>query len=223
MAVKKILPIISYEELAKLTDEQLLEMLEEYNAAAIIQKNIEQAIKILINSLYGYLGSVFSRFYERYMAEGITLNGQTVIRTSDITLNGYMNELIGTEKDRVIYCDTDSLTFDSVININGKEITIGEYYDSISADSLINSLKDIKRVSDDVALSYNGKIVSKPVEYVMRHKVKKKLYRISTGSDHVDVTEDHSIMVLNENDELVEIKPSKICIGKHKIIKIIKD
>ncbi len=54
--------ILDNSQLENLSNEELNELYISYTAKALIQKNIEQAIKILINSLYGYLGSPYSRF-----------------------------------------------------------------------------------------------------------------------------------------------------------------
>lgn len=224
MAVKKVLPIITYDELKELSTEQLQEMLIEYNSAAIIQKNIEQAIKILINSLYGYLGSVWSRFYDRLMAEGITLTGQAIIRTSETELNQYLNKLTGVEKDRVLAIDTDSVISSTILNINNEEISIGEYYDTCNG-RLIDDGKETKYILGiDLTPSYmNGEIVENRITYVMRHKVKKNHYKITVGDKSVIVTEDHSVMVLDENNNLIQIKPKDMNIKIHRVIKILKD
>ena len=50
----------------------------------------------------------------------------------------------------------------------------------------------------------------KDIEYVYRHKVKKKKWAITDEfSNKVVITEDHSIMVLRDNN-LIEIKPKNL-------------
>lgn len=110
--------ILTTEELKKLSNDELLELYQEYTDRAIIQKNIEQAIKILINSLYGYLGSPYSRFYNLYIAEAITLTGQAIIRTSASIINDYLTKITGTEKDRIVAIDTDSNYIDLTDLVN---------------------------------------------------------------------------------------------------------
>jgi intein/homing endonuclease len=62
-------------------------------------------------------------------------------------------------------------------------------------------------------LSYQpetGKVQQSGYNYVYRHKVRKKKYRITTANGkQVTVTEDHSIMVLKDN-VLIEKKPSEL-------------
>ena len=100
--------ILDNSQLENLSNEELNELYISYTAKALIQKNIEQAIKILINSLYGYLGSPYSRFYNMYIAEAITLTGQAIIRTSANLINDDLEKITGSKKDRICGVDTDS-------------------------------------------------------------------------------------------------------------------
>jgi len=73
-------------------------------------ENEQMAIKILLNSLYGALGSRFFDYYNIAMAEGVTLTGQLAIKWAEKAMNGEMNRLLKTDdKDYVIAMDTDSL------------------------------------------------------------------------------------------------------------------
>jgi len=63
-----------------------------------------QAVKILMNSLFGVLGSPISRLFSPAVANAITLAGQHVIRTGAEIVRGLGHE--------VIYGDTDSLFVD---------------------------------------------------------------------------------------------------------------
>lgn len=217
--------ILSVEELNNLSDDELINLYNLYSSQAIIQKNIEQAIKILINSLYGYLGSPYSRFFNVFIAEAITLTGQTIIQTSAKAINDDLIKITGITKDRIVGVDTDSTPYDTILYINNKEVMIGDYYNYISDDNIVDNSKEIKKVTNnDVSLSFNGtNIENKKVTYVMRHKVKKKLYKITVGDRSVTVTEDHSVIVLDDNNNMLSIKPKDMDNTKHRIIKIIKD
>lgn len=217
--------ILSVEELNNLSDDDLINLYNLYSSQAIIQKNIEQAIKILINSLYGYLGSPYSRFFNVFIAEAITLTGQTIIQTSAKAINDDLIKITGITKDRIVGIDTDSTPYDTIVYINNKEVMIGDYYNYISDDNIVDNSKEIKKVTNnDVSLSFNGtNIENKKVTYVMRHKVKKKLYKITVGDKSVTVTEDHSVIVLDDNNNMLSIKPKDMDNTKHRIIKIIKD
>ena len=72
--------------------------------------NTQQAIKILMNSLYGALGNKYFRYFDIRIAEGITLSGQLSIRWAEKYMNSAMNKIMNTTAvDYVIYMDTDSL------------------------------------------------------------------------------------------------------------------
>jgi DNA polymerase elongation subunit (family B) len=72
--------------------------------------NTQQAIKILLNSLYGALGNKYFRYFDIRIAEGITLSGQLSIRWAEKYVNIAMNKIMNTTAiDYVLYMDTDSL------------------------------------------------------------------------------------------------------------------
>lgn len=77
--------------------------------------------KILINSVYGYLGTCYSRFYDFDNAAAVTMNGQFIIRESSDRLTKYFANWESTEIGKkmnvsnvssvICYNDTDSLYF----------------------------------------------------------------------------------------------------------------
>ena len=71
--------------------------------------NTQQAVKILLNSLYGALGNQYFRYYDLKVAEGITLSGQLAVRWAENNMNKFMNKILKTESDYVIAMDTDSV------------------------------------------------------------------------------------------------------------------
>ena len=72
--------------------------------------NMQMAKKIQLNSAYGALGNVYFRWYQRNLAEGITMSGQLSIRWMEKHINEYLNKLFKTDnEDYVIACDTDSM------------------------------------------------------------------------------------------------------------------
>lgn len=90
------------QEYEKNPSEKLRNYISEYN-------NIQQNLKICLNSLYGALGNCGFRYYRLDNAKAITFSGQTVIKWIETKLNIYLNKIIGTEdRDYVIALDTDS-------------------------------------------------------------------------------------------------------------------
>jgi DNA polymerase elongation subunit (family B) len=71
--------------------------------------NIQQNLKICLNSLYGALGNQYFRYYKLDNAKAVTFSGQTVIKWIENKLNVYLNKIVGTKnRDFVIALDTDS-------------------------------------------------------------------------------------------------------------------
>lgn len=72
--------------------------------------NMQQALKILLNSAYGALGNKYFRWFNQKYAESITKSGQLSIRWVENRINQWLNEFLKTENyDYVIAADTDSL------------------------------------------------------------------------------------------------------------------
>jgi len=74
-------------------------------------ETLQMSVKILLNSLYGAIANEHFRYYDPQIAEGVTLTGQTVIRTAEKAVNEEICKFLKeTEvKDRVIAIDTDSV------------------------------------------------------------------------------------------------------------------
>jgi len=106
----------------------LPEMIEKLWAARdVAKKNNEkafsQAIKIIMNSFYGVLGSSGCRFFDTRLASSITMRGHEIMKQTKV--------LIEDKGYQVIYGDTDS-TF---VSLNGA-------YNQVDADKIGNELVD---------------------------------------------------------------------------------
>lgn len=187
------------------------------------------ATKILLNSAYGACGNQHFQYFSIDNAEAVTVTGKLVILWTERKINEYLNKLLKTtDKEYVVYIDTDSVAGDSEIAVNGNKTTIAEFYDSIPEtnfvyrdDEAIRYVKEIPNDSTTTTPSINvvtGKIECNKIKYVMKHRVKKRMYRICHDGDSVVVTGDHSIVV-ERNGKIKSIKPSKLRKGD-KIIKI---
>jgi DNA polymerase elongation subunit (family B) len=185
---------------------------------------MQMAIKILLNSCYGATANEHFRFYKHDHAASITLTGQYLLRSSELKVDALINEKFGLSNERfVIYCDTDSVTGDSIIEVNGNETTIEEFFDMVDTSiEYTRSGSEVKRTTgyytDTVDDSMN--IVNRRIKYVMRHKTKKKLYRVTVGGAQVTITEDHSLIVLRDG-QLVDVSVLNLKSGD-KLIRIRK-
>jgi DNA polymerase elongation subunit (family B) len=210
------------QEYEKNPSEKLRNYISEYN-------NIQQNLKICLNSLYGALGNCGFRYYRLDNAKAITFSGQTVIKWIETKLNIYLNKIIGTEdRDYVIALDTDSVVGDSVILVDDAKTTIEDFYNSVDGQYLkcdafnSNFIKEVHNKTT-ISISKDGKLETKPIKYVMKHKVKKNLYKIKVNDKFVIVTEDHSIIVKDKvTGAIKSIKPKSLSQDKHFIINIVE-
>lgn len=116
--------------------------------------------KILLNSLYGILGSQYFRFFAIILAEAITISAQVIIYSAEISLNGYLENILGTRKDRVVAMDTDSayLNVSEVIKkmgdkVVGKEVDFIFNFTDIKLQKEVNT--EYQRISDMLGCKQN--------------------------------------------------------------------
>jgi hypothetical protein len=145
-------------------------------------------------------------------AIAVTQTGQFVIQQIQKKINIFFNKLYGTEKeDFVIYSDTDSTTGDTIIDVNGKNITIEEFYNSYSSEILeYGENKFVKKVIDTYTKTFeNDLIISKPIEYVMKHSIEKEMFQIFVDGKSVIITEDHGLMI-ERDGQIIPVKPKNV-------------
>ena len=108
----------------------------------------------------------------------------------------------------------------SITPIN--EITIGEFTDIMEQKGEIVKKENGKEIihlpfeiltpsvkTENSENKLEHKLEYKKIDYVMKHKTKKTLYKITIDNDEIEVTEDHSCIVLRD-DNLISIKPKEI-------------
>lgn len=116
------------EEENTLTKEELDSLKSEFS----IFDTSQLVKKILLNSLYGALGSNFFDYYNPKVAEAITYNGQFLVQDSAVYTIDYLNKIKKSE-DYLTYGDTDSVYFnvsELVKNIDNKQEKI-EFLDKL--------------------------------------------------------------------------------------------
>lgn len=212
----------------KLQDKNLTkEEKHELEKQSVQLYNKQLAIKILLNSLYGATSNIYFRYYDERIAESITKNGQLTIKWGEKTVNNFLNKLLMTDKDYVIAIDTDSVVGDTKILINGCYTTIEKFYETIPNNFLKedvfneNYVKKIEHECITPSINKRGELEYNKINYVMKHKVKKKLYKITHNEKCVIVTEDHSVIIKHKvTNKIMKIKPSKLNPKIHYIINI---
>ena len=118
---------------------------------------------------------------------------------------------------QLLYADTDSVLGNSIINIDGKDIEIQEFFENEGNLVKEESNNFIKKFDKEYyTWSFDKKaniIVSKKIVYCMKHKIRKRMFKISNNEyNNVIVTEDHSI-IKNRFGKFKDIKPSDIKIN----------
>lgn len=192
--------------------------------------NLQLSKKIALNSAFGAMANQYFRWFSLTNAEAITSTGQLAIQWVERDINLFMNKMLKTNKvDYVIASDTDSVAGDSLIYINDKYVKISDYFDN-SVGKLVENSDDknqIVKLIDcvDITPSVNSEtklLEMKPIKYVMKHTIKKRMFRIKISNTEVEITEDHSIIVKNKKDGLItSIKPAELDSNLHQIINII--
>lgn len=174
--------------------------------------------------MYGATANEHFRFFKHDHAASITLSGQYMLRTIENRLDALLDEKFGLVGGKyVLYIDTDSVTGDSIIEVNGNETSIEEFFNMVDTSiEYTRSGSEVKRTTgyytDTVDDSMN--VVNRRIKYVMRHKTKKKLYRVTVGGAQVTITEDHSLIVLRDG-QLVDVSVLNLKSGD-KLIRIRK-
>lgn len=180
---------------------------------------VQYSYKIQINSAYGALGAAFFPAGDTDVAASITATGKATVKKSyELAKQFAVEQGVNPEKATsvVVGGDTDSVVGDTIINVNGKPITIADYYNSITLNYIkcddINK-NYIKRVDNgDVALAYDNGVVQNKIKHVMKHTVKKRMFKIKCNGKEVIMTEDHSIIV-NRNGKNISVSPKDILKG----------
>ena len=200
------------EQLRSLTNDELLDLHTRATDKAFECHINQLTKKILINSLYGATANVFFPLYNLGYASGITCNGRYFIQKTANYIEEKLQELLPWDQKYIIYGDTDSCIFSTLINTDKGKTQIGDFYNSTDTKEIeYKPGKFFKEVKDLKALSVNKdlKLEYKPIKYVMKHRVKKRLFKIKCNGNEVVITNDHSIMV-KRDDKLIEVKPFEI-------------
>ena len=184
---------------------ELKNKLSNYNVA-------QQGIKIMMNSEYGALANKFFRYCKYELCSSVTMNGQMIDR---ILVKRFHEKY---PKIQVIAGDTDSTIYNTNVYYNNDKIQIGELYKKLvkenkgefSFHSDFNK-QYVYKLKDDCYTKTlkDGKVIDDKIKYIMKHNVKKKMYRLKVEGKEIVVTQDHSLIVMR-NDKLVSVKPYEV-------------
>ncbi len=137
---------------------------------------------------YGVFGAEIFPLYCLALADSTTAIGRSIITD---TINRATDMGV-----KVLY--GDSVAGDSVIDVvdggQQSEVRIADLFKSVdvASGSKEYCYPESLRAT---ALDFNGNVIWSPVNAVMRHKCRKRMFRVwLDGSWHIDVTEDHSLI-----------------------------
>jgi hypothetical protein len=176
--------------------------------------------KLNLNSAYGAILNAGCRFYDKRIGQSTTLSGRTISKH----MNAYVNQCITGQYvhdgEAVIYADTDSVDQNSLIHTDQGPMTIEQLF-AMGTRFWQQGGKQYS-VNDQIRVAVykgqtSGTIELGSYNYVYRHRTSKRRFRVTdTMGNAVTVTEDHAMIVLN-NNQLVELSPMDLQAGQQLI------
>jgi DNA polymerase I len=213
----------SDEELKQLSKEELNELAAQCDNLESLYNTSQLVQKLLINSLYGAIANKYFPLYNQKIAAAITGNGRYFIQKLANYIENELQRLLPSQSKYIIYGDTDSCLGETIVKTSNGDLKIEDLYDSldgrIEIKGVDNFIKHITTPIRAASVNKDKELVYNNISYVMKHKVKKRMYKIKCNGDDVTITEDHSMMVVR-NDKLIEIKPKDVQ-KEDKLIKIL--
>lgn len=187
----------------------------------------QEAIKILMNSLYGSMCNEYFRYNNIDIAEAITQTGQTVVQTAENALNKYVNDILGSDKiDYTVFSDTDSCAIELKDIINKYNITdsnLNTFLDKVSRERFDPLLKTVFEEFSDYLNFYQNKIHFKREMIVKKgFIVAKKKYAMNVLSKEKVIYDEPKLIV--KGLEIVRSSTPEIVRGYLKeVVKVILD
>lgn len=216
--------------------EEILKRIEEIDSEIVSLKreadyynSMQNALKIILNGSYGAFTTKYFVLYLLHVGASITAQGRDLIQTMSKYNEDYwfkiwhgdttLHKMMGIsdikqikETDSVsIYCDTDSVSADTLIKTSDGEMTIEDFYMlNIQNESEHTKYGHESVTTDSKVLNYDDGFYFTDVDRIIRHKVSKPKWELETESGKkVIVTDDHSMIVYRNGIQL-EVKPSEI-------------
>lgn len=122
--------------------------------------NLQQSIKIKLNSLYGSLANRYFRWYNLNLAESITITGQFIIQHAEKRVNEYLNKILKTDGvDYIIASDTDSLY-----------VNMGGIMDKIKYKDTIEGVEKLDEFCETIIKPFLDRIFKELSEEMNCHK-----------------------------------------------------
>lgn len=212
--MKEIEDVLNLErnDLEKLSDEELLDLYHATQDKGDELFILQISLKTLINSLYGAQGNKSFILANEKVAQAITGNGRYFIKSFGRRIEKHLQSLIKWNKPYYIYSDTDSCVGDTLISTSLGKIKIEDLFERSGEIIKNENGSFVKRLNEKIfakSMNSNFEIQGKKIIYVMKHKVNKRMFKITVNDKSVIITEDHSVMI-HRNDELIAVKTNEI-------------
>jgi len=167
------------------------------------------ALKVVANSMYGLLGSQYSRYFDRDIAQSVTLTGQLLIKaciefSEDRGIKVIAGDSVTGDRPIVMMNPDGNIIIDKIENLWVAAI----YY---AHGKEYSELKGWK------ALTGNG---WKPIKAFIRHKTNKTLYTIWNKYGQTTVTKDHSFVVDGKRMSPVELLKDSHLESKFEVVSV---
>lgn len=200
------------DDIEKLSDEELLDLYHITQDKGDELFILQISLKTLINSLYGAQGNKSFILANEKVAQAITGNGRYFIKSFGRRIEKHLQSLIKWNKPYYIYSDTDSCVGDTLISTSLGKIKIEDLFEKSGEIVKNENGSFIKRLNEKIfakSMNSNFEIQDKKIIYVMKHKVNKRMFKITINDKSVIITEDHSLVVKRDN-KLVSVKAQEL-------------
>ena len=174
----------------------------------------EYTIKIIMNTMYGILNTpYYSKVFDKVAGGDCTRIGRQWTK--------YARKVFRDAGYEIIY--TDSVGKDSLIRTNKGNYTIEELfkkgikynrlYNKDNKACILDLEKERVKINNLKVLSLddNYKVIYDNIKSIIRHKTKKKIYKIILNNyENLIVTEDHSLIWFDDDGKLISKKPYEL-------------
>lgn len=195
---------------------------------------MEQAVKLMMNSMYGGSSHVSFYWFNMDFANDITGESRWLIHKMEEHIPEHFNkewlnlkdvhkklgievdenvvkEMLKNKEDIVTLVYGDSCSGDTVISLKDNEKTIESLFNECSV--VFEDRGKEFGTTDKYILNFNGKeLVYNKIKWVIRHKTNKSKWQIHTKYNTIEVTGDHSCIIWKDN-KMVEISPKDMNMG----------
>lgn len=170
--------------------------------------NKQMAVKILLNSCFGALGTPYFRYFDIRIAEGITISGQLAIRWIADRLNNLFNKTLKTDDvDRVVLIDTDSVV-----------LTLNDLINKVCPDkSTEDKIKYMDKVAEEIIQPFIDKGYQELADYTNAYEQKMVMKRENLIDVMISVSKKRYVMSVHNSEGVQYKEPQLKVMGLHMI------